>query len=254
MAAARTNESGGASSGDAAAYRKQARGLLGSQDRSRRSRNRDARRAAAVAANPALEPQLADVSIFPASLDGLTKAAEPDTGAIPSRFQTARGAIDWAERPRPSTGHPTRHRPGQRPDDHRLPGRPALHALFTDAAGRPLWLGRTRRHATVAQFLTRTVRDRGCVPCGASVQRCEAHHVVPRNAPAKGRTDIDNLALSCGPCHRGRHQRNDTLDRRRESERLTYRSRPANSTARANTASSIFSVSLPVKVFCWLTW
>ncbi len=49
-----------------------------------------------------------------------------------------------------------------------------IYALFTDSAGRPLWLGRTRRHASVAQFLALAVRDRGCVRCGASVQRCEA--------------------------------------------------------------------------------
>ena len=29
---------------------------------------------------------------------------------------------------------------------------------------------------------------------------------------------------------------------------------PASSRARARTASSMGSVSLPVKVFCWLTW
>lgn len=60
-----------------------------------------------------------------------------------------------------------------------------IYALFTDSAGRPLWLGRTRRNATVAQFIALAVRDRGCGLCGASVQRCEAHHLVPWNAPQR---------------------------------------------------------------------
>jgi hypothetical protein len=87
----------------------------------------------------------------------------------------------------------------------------AIYALLTDSAGRPLWLGRSRRHATVAQFLALAVRDRGCVLCGASIQRCQAHHLTPWNSPASGSTDIDNVALLCGPCHRELHHRNHTL-------------------------------------------
>jgi hypothetical protein len=86
-----------------------------------------------------------------------------------------------------------------------------IYALFTDAKGQPLWLGRTRRHATTAQYLALAVRDRGCVLCGASIQRCQAHHLIPWNSPVKGTTDIDQLALLCGPCHRELHRQNRTL-------------------------------------------
>jgi hypothetical protein len=88
-----------------------------------------------------------------------------------------------------------------------------IYALFTDSNAQPLWLGRTRRHASVAQYLALVVRDGACVRCGASPQRCQAHHLIPWNAPAKGTTDIDQLALQCGPCHRELHQHNHTLFR-----------------------------------------
>jgi hypothetical protein len=330
------------SSGNPVEDRKRARNLLGGQGRSRRSRNREARRAAAVAANPALEPKVGDGSIAPDSLDGLAWAADPDTGRIPDELiddvsglspdqtdyvveryledtadrdetndryrrqnrarRCRRGfrpagdgkpdmatlvlegpdaVIDraWAQvqaaadaayqadggRDRPVGEHvPLDHRlfdaaiayfnttgggskpgPGSRASTGSKPpvvvsirfddlgykpaiqhgtgpisdellaqyvaaGSPA-YALFTDSAGRPLWLGRTRRHATVAQFLALAVRDRGCVLCGASTQRCQTHHLIPWNSPANGSTDIDNLALVCGPCHRELHHRNHTL-------------------------------------------
>jgi hypothetical protein len=337
------------SSGDPAEDRKRARSLLGGTSRSRRSRNRDARRAAAVAANPSLETKVADGSIAPDSLDGLARAADPDTGAIPDELiedvsgmtpdqtdyavdrhledtadrdqvndryrhqQKARtcrrgfrpagdgkpdlatltlegpdAVIDraWAQiqaaadatyqsdggRDRPAGDHvPWEHRlfdaaiayfggtidseseagsgsgprPGSKPGSGSKPPvvvsirlddlgvKPAIqhgsgpisdelfaeyvaagspiYALFTDSRGQPLWLGRTRRHATMAQYLALAVRDGGCVLCGATIQRCQAHHLVPWNAPAKGTTDIDRLALLCGPCHRDLHRRNRTL-------------------------------------------
>lgn len=51
--------------------------------------------------------------------------------------------------------------------------------------GQPLWLGRKRRHASAAHFLALTIRDRGCVLCGAAASRCEAHHLTPWNAPRR---------------------------------------------------------------------
>ncbi|MDH3300526.1 MAG: HNH endonuclease [Acidimicrobiia bacterium] len=89
-----------------------------------------------------------------------------------------------------------------------------LSLLFEGADGRPLWLGRLRRHASAAQFLALVVRDRGCVLCGAAFQRCQAHHVIPWHAPAKGRTNLDNLALLCAACHRRLHDAKRTLHRK----------------------------------------
>ncbi|MDH3308223.1 MAG: HNH endonuclease, partial [Acidimicrobiia bacterium] len=80
-----------------------------------------------------------------------------------------------------------------------------LSTMVVGLDGRPLWLGRAQRHGSTAQFLALAVRDRGCVLCGAAFQRCEAHHIIPWHAPAKGRTDLDNLALLCGACHRQVH-------------------------------------------------
>ncbi len=347
------------SSGDPAADRKRARGLLGGQGRSRRSRNRDARRAAAMAANPSLEPRVADGSIAPDSLDALAKAADPDTGRISDELiddvsglspdqtdhavdryledtadrdetndryrrqmkaRTCRrgfrpaadgkpdmatlvlegpdAVIDraWAhvqaaadaayqadggrDRPagehvswehrlfdaaiayfnttggasKPTTGAgsgtgakppvvvsirlddlghkpATQHGAGPISDEllveYVAAGSP-IYALLTDSAGRPLWLGRSRRHATVAQFLVLVVRDRGCVLCGASIQRCQTHHLIPWNSPANGSTDIDNLALVCGPCHRELHQNRLTLYRQTgPGGKTTWHTRPA---------------------------
>lgn len=68
-----------------------------------------------------------------------------------------------------------------------------------------LWLGQAVPFATEAQVLGLVARDKGCVLCGAHYSRCEAHHLVPRSAPAKGPTDIDNLALVCADCHHRIH-------------------------------------------------
>ncbi len=103
-----------------------------------------------------------------------------------------------------------------------------LALLFEGADGRPLWLGRLRRHASGAQFLALVIRDRGCVLCGAGFQQCQAHHVIPWHAPAKGRTDLDNMALLCGACHRRVHDANQTLYRRRSQSGCTvWAVRPA---------------------------
>ncbi len=103
-----------------------------------------------------------------------------------------------------------------------------LAVLLTGLDGQPLWLGRARRHASSAQFLALAIRDRGCVLCGASIGRCEAHHITPWNAPARGRTDLDQLALLCSSCHRQLHERNHTLVRRRsDSGTHVWCSRPA---------------------------
>ena len=103
-----------------------------------------------------------------------------------------------------------------------------LSLLFEGVDGRPIWLGRLRRHASAAQFLALVVRDRGCVLCGADFQQCQAHHVIPWHTPAKGRTDLRNLALLCGACHRRVHDANRTLHRKRSPSGCTvWATRPA---------------------------
>jgi hypothetical protein len=103
-----------------------------------------------------------------------------------------------------------------------------LSLLFEGADGRPLWLGRLRRHASGAQFLGLAIRDRGCVLCGAAFQRCQAHHIIPWHAPAKGRTDLDNLALLCGACHRRLHDAKRTLYRKQsQAGCMVWATRPA---------------------------
>ena len=90
----------------------------------------------------------------------------------------------------------------------------AISLMTTDRSGQPLSLSRSQRTATPAQRLALLARDHSCVLCGSHHQHCEAHHLVPFNSPAKGQTNIDNLALVCGPCHRLLHDRHLTLERR----------------------------------------
>ena len=84
--------------------------------------------------------------------------------------------------------------------------RSQLSVQITDRlTGVPLWLGRRRRRASDGQVLALIVRDHGCVLCGAHWVHCEAHHVMPWNAPGKGETNIDDLALLCVGCHQRVH-------------------------------------------------
>lgn len=82
--------------------------------------------------------------------------------------------------------------------------------VFSES-GEILWHGRQRRYATPAQFAALVARDGGCVWCGKGPEFCEAHHLVPFNAPAKGETNIDELALVCTSCHHWLHDSNLTL-------------------------------------------
>ena len=96
-------------------------------------------------------------------------------------------------------------------------------ALF-DTSGDQLWQSRLKRHATGSQRIALVIRDRGCVLCGASHTECEAHHLMPWHAPGKGRTDLDQLALLCGPCHHRLHADQQTLYRGANG---CWRTRPA---------------------------
>ncbi|MCJ0977381.1 HNH endonuclease [Rhodococcus sp. ARC_M12] len=75
-----------------------------------------------------------------------------------------------------------------------------LTPVIVDHNGVPLALGRTTRLASDDQRIALTIRDTCCVMCGRPAQWCQAHHV--RFWEHGGRTDLNNLALVCGGCHR----------------------------------------------------
>ena len=76
-----------------------------------------------------------------------------------------------------------------------------LAGMIFDRAGRPLWLGRNQRLGNAAQRLAIAVRDGGCFECGASMHRCELHHIQEWHRDG-GRTDIENLVAVCRHHHR----------------------------------------------------
>ncbi len=88
-----------------------------------------------------------------------------------------------------------------------------LIGLVTDHTGLPLWLGRSTRYFTKEQVLALIARDQGCVLCRAHYSTCEAHHIIPWEAPARGPTDIDNGALVCADCHHRLHDHDLILQR-----------------------------------------
>jgi hypothetical protein len=97
--------------------------------------------------------------------------------------------------------------------------------MIFDGPGRPIWVGRDHRSATVAQWRALIARDRGCVGCGADANRCEAHHIVPWWP--HGDTDIENLALVCRRCHHDLHDRGMVLRRSEGRWRIVSRDGPA---------------------------
>lgn len=76
-------------------------------------------------------------------------------------------------------------------------------AIYDKHTNLPLHLGRTRRIATPAQRLMLFARDRGCTRpgCTAPANRSQAHH-AQQDFAMGGRTNIDELALGCGPDQR----------------------------------------------------
>ncbi len=82
------------SSGDPDIDRRRARNTMSTgRHSSGRTINRDARRAAAVAANEQLGDRLADGAITPETIDALAKAADDATGAIPAELVDAVGGL-----------------------------------------------------------------------------------------------------------------------------------------------------------------
>lgn len=97
--------------------------------------------------------------------------------------------------------------------------------MVFNGPGRPIWVGRDYRHATVAQWRALIARDRGCVGCGAEADRCEAHHI--RHWEFWGNTDIENLVLVCTRCHHDLHDRGMVLRRSEGRWRIVSRDGPA---------------------------
>lgn len=99
------------------------------------------------------------------------------------------------------------------PSGHRLPASTVLRLLCHSPAqlmvhardGRPLDLGRTRRHASAKQRRALSVRD-GCCRFPGCTQR---RRLIPHHAvwwSLQGRTDLDNLVLVCPTHHRAVHE------------------------------------------------
>ena len=88
-----------------------------------------------------------------------------------------------------------------------------IFGVVFDGDGQALWHGRRVRTVTDAQWRALVARDRHCVLCSIAPSWCEAHHIVAWQAPHRGRTDIDNLALLCGRCHHELHDSGAALRR-----------------------------------------
>ncbi|WP_227998667.1 HNH endonuclease signature motif containing protein [Nocardia australiensis] len=75
-------------------------------------------------------------------------------------------------------------------------------AIFDDADGRPLYLGRSKRIASRDQRIMLHARDIGCTHpgCGKPGYLCETHHVD--EWANGGGTNADQLTFACEPHHR----------------------------------------------------
>ncbi|MEZ0362158.1 HNH endonuclease signature motif containing protein [Mycobacterium sp. pUA109] len=76
-------------------------------------------------------------------------------------------------------------------------------AVFDNHSERPLYLGRSRRIATLDHRIICYARDRGCTRpnCTQRGYHCEVHHSDPW--ARGGRTDADKLYFACGDDHAG---------------------------------------------------
>lgn len=183
---------------------------------------------------PASEhPRTYDQRLFDAA-HGLITGADADTGSGLVRSPgTARPTVVFVHHPKGTGGSDSPGRSelvGEGPVSADrvasvLADGANLVGMICDDDGEVLWQGRAKRHATNQQFLALVVRDGGCVLCRASHLHCEAHHLTPWNAPAKGRTNIDEMALLCSGCHHQLHDGEQTLFRDRRTG--VWRTRPA---------------------------
>jgi Domain of unknown function (DUF222) len=71
----------------------------------------------------------------------------------------------------------------------------------------PLWMSRTVRSATPAQWRALVARDRHCAFPGCTMKPiwCQAHHIAEYDRD-HGPTDIDNMTLLCGIHHKLVHK------------------------------------------------
>ena len=98
-----------------------------------------------------------------------------------------------------------------------------IFGVVFDGDGQALWHGRRVRTVTDAQWRALVARDRHCVLCAMAPSWCEVHHIIPRQAPHRGPTDIDNLALLCRRCHHELHDSGAVLGcGPRNTYELTY--------------------------------
>jgi len=157
-----------------------------------------------------------DQRLFDAAVEMLLGTARSGSGGRPATVVSINA--NQPDHPAVMVGH------GPIPDTVALDilVRSDLFVNLLDAQGQTMWFGRARRNATTAQFIALAVRDRGCVRCNAHWSRCEVHHLLPWNAPARGKTDIDKLALVCSSCHHDLHDNALTLERKGD-ERWTVR-------------------------------
>lgn len=102
----------------------------------------------------------------------------------------------------------------------------AIHYLvvFDDHSERPLYLGRSRRIATLDHRIICHARDRGCTRpnCSEPGYHCEVHHAT--DWAHGGRTDADQLYFACGPDH-GAATRGDLQTQLTERGRLAWTDR-----------------------------
>lgn len=75
-----------------------------------------------------------------------------------------------------------------------------LHPIVLDNNDVPLSMGGRVRLATPGQRAAVTVRDKCCIRCGMPARWCQVHHIVFWEDG--GPTDLTNLVLLCGDCHR----------------------------------------------------
>lgn len=106
-----------------------------------------------------------------------------------------------------------------------------LYTLLCSPQGEPLWCGRARPHASKAQLVALIVRDQGCIATGEHWQKCDAHHCVPKGSPARGPTDIDNLALLWQEMHRETHRQDLLWERDAATQTWSSRLAPPHQRA-----------------------
>lgn len=85
-----------------------------------------------------------------------------------------------------------------------------LKPIIMDNNDVPLSMGKEVRLATPEQRAAVAVRDRCCVRCGLPAQWCQVHHIIFWEDG--GPTDLTNLVLICGDCHRLVHNHGWDID------------------------------------------